>query len=63
MASFRERLLWIGRMPIHYKLLFVSQGLFTVFAINYRVQMMEKRKRELEAEEAISPTSTSRQYE
>jgi hypothetical protein len=60
MVSFRERLAWLGRMPFHYKLLFASQSLFTVFAINWRAQIVEKKRRELEAESApSSPDMTS----
>jgi hypothetical protein len=47
-------------MPFHYKMLFASQSLFTVFAINWRMQIVEKKRRELEAEAvSSSPDMTS----
>jgi hypothetical protein len=42
--TFRERLAWLGRMPRHYKLLFGSQLLISVFAVRMRYKLIEKQK-------------------
>jgi hypothetical protein len=46
--TWRERLEWLGRMPRHYKLLFGSQIVFTIFALRMRQQrIVQKRQMEL----------------
>ena len=55
-SRFRRRLAWLGRMPIHYRILFGGQALFLVFAFSYRQTLMAKRRRELEAEESVLHT-------
>lgn len=41
--SFSERMAWLGRMPGHYKILFGSQILITLFAINMRYKLVERQ--------------------
>jgi hypothetical protein len=53
-ARFRRRLAWLGRMPMHYRILFGTQALFTVFAFNYRLHLIERGRQELEAEEQMA---------
>jgi len=54
MPTFRERIEWLGRMPRHWKLLFVSQAIFLTFAISYRSrtikELLEEEEYEKEAE-------------
>jgi hypothetical protein len=45
--SFRERAAWLRRMPNHWRLLIGSQVVFTAFAIRYRHNLVEKRRKEL----------------
>jgi hypothetical protein len=51
MVSFRERLLWLGRMPRHWQVLIGSQFLFTMFALGWRRKLIEQRQREFDAED------------
>ena len=52
--TFRERMAWLGRMPTHYKILFGSQIMITLFAIRMRYKLVERQK---ERDEASSVTS------
>lgn len=47
-SQFRERVAWLSRMPLHYRVLFGGQACFMVFAFQYRQQLIAKRRRELE---------------
>jgi hypothetical protein len=53
--TFRERLAWLGRMPTHYKILFGSQLMITIFAIRMRYKLVQRQK---ERDEAFSVTPT-----
>lgn len=53
MSYFREKMLRLGRMPLRYKVLFVSQLMFTSFAIVMRIQITERQRMKLEAEELL----------
>lgn len=53
--NFRERMAWLGRMPGHYKILFGSQLLITLFAIRMRYKLVERHK---ERDDATSATPT-----
>ena len=50
----KERIAWLRRMPLHWKLLLGGQFLFTCFAISARQAMVEKRRQELLEEEKQS---------
>ena len=47
-ARFRERLAWLGRMPLHYRILFGGQAVVMVIAFQYRQRLIEQRRQELE---------------
>jgi hypothetical protein len=51
--NFRERMAWLARMPGHYKILFGSQLMITLFAIRMRYKLVERQK---ERDEATSVT-------
>jgi hypothetical protein len=59
--TFRERLAWLGRMPRHYKLLFGSQLLFTIFAFRMRQKLIERQG--MERKGAPSQLSSSPENE
>jgi hypothetical protein len=46
--TFSDRLAWLGRMPRHYKILFGSQLLFTLFAIRMRYKLVDKQQQRQE---------------
>lgn len=48
---FRNGIDRFQRLPRHWKLLFGSQFLFTLYAIKYRQKLIEQRRQELIAEE------------
>lgn len=50
-SFFRRNLEGLRRLPTHWKLLLGSQLVFTVFALNYRRKLVERRRRELETEQ------------
>ena len=56
--TFRERLAWLGRMPAHYRILFCSQLMLTAVAIQYRIIIVERRRRELIKEESALSMDT-----
>jgi hypothetical protein len=63
MSIIKERIAWLRRMPLHWKLLLSSQLLFTTFAIGYRQKLVERRRRELlylEEQEQQQHTSNTR---
>lgn len=53
--KFRERIAWLGRMPLHWKILFGSQAIIMAVAFNFRLndiknaKMIQERKRQEEA--------------
>ena len=53
LLRFRERLAWLGRMPLHYRILFGGQACFMVFAFQYRQHLITRRKQELQRLEAM----------
>lgn len=55
---FRERLAWLGRMPAHYRILFCSQLMLTAVAIQYRMIIVERRRKELIVQESGLSTGT-----
>jgi len=56
--NFRERLAWLGRMPLHYRALFGTQFIITAFAMRYRYKLVERRRLKLEAEETGIDTAS-----
>jgi hypothetical protein len=48
-SSFRERLAWLSRMPTHWRVLLVSQTVFTLFAFSYRQVVVARRRPTLAA--------------
>ena len=49
--NFKERLAWLGRMPLKYKLLFGSQALFFTMAINMRLNRIDQARQFQELQE------------
>jgi hypothetical protein len=47
---FRDRIAWLRRMPRHYRLLFGSQAMFTVYAITYYRRLSERARLQEEIE-------------
>jgi len=51
----RERIAWLGRMPLHWKLLFASQAIIMTFGVSYRNRVvqdiLEQERLEQEREE------------
>ena len=56
--TFGERMAWLGRMPTHYKILFGSQLMITLFAIRMRYKLVQRQKERDEASSA-TPMITS----
>jgi hypothetical protein len=48
MTSFQDRIGWVRRMPLRWKLLFSSQVAFMAFAVGYRQRIIDRRQRQLE---------------
>ena len=46
--TFKERLKWLGRMPTKWRVLIGGQALFFAFAINVRLQDIERSRLLLE---------------
>mmetsp|Transcript_24174 Transcript_24174/g.43688 ORF Transcript_24174/g.43688 Transcript_24174/m.43688 type:complete len:82 (+) Transcript_24174:131-376(+) len=42
--SFQERLAWLGRMPMRYRVLFGTQALIFSFALKIRLSDMDRAK-------------------
>lgn len=57
--TFQERLQWLGRMPRHWKLFFISQGLFFAIAVSYRNRLIQ----EMVAIEENKPIAEKRMQE
>jgi hypothetical protein len=65
-SSFRERLAWLSRMPTHWRVLLLSQTVFTLFAFSYRQVVVSRRRHQLLQEnqdEAGAGPAPSRRYE
>ena len=42
--KFRERIAWLGRMPLHWKILFGSQAIIMSLAVNFRLNDIKRAK-------------------
>ncbi len=60
--NLKERIAWLGRMPLHWKILFGSQAIIISIAVNYRIndikraRMIQEMKNQKEEEEKLKDT-------
>ena len=44
-STFRERLAWLRRMPLHWRILLLSQGCIFTCGYQYRIHILEREKK------------------
>mmetsp|Transcript_5982 Transcript_5982/g.9991 ORF Transcript_5982/g.9991 Transcript_5982/m.9991 type:complete len:85 (+) Transcript_5982:67-321(+) len=64
-GTWGDRLAWLGRMPLRYKILFGTQSIIFGMALRFRLMDIERAKRKLEQEKeqvAATPALPSSEY-